>query len=553
LLRTQMIINILNYLVLSYYSFRINLKTTLNMDTTQRAIGNIHPEQTPAPFTRGTNYFLAVAIDEYESTYIHKLDNCVNDARAIVKELVEHYDFEEGHTQIIPNEHATQRNILKALDYYSGLVEKDDSFIFLYSGHGVKLEFHKDGDTDNYRKIGTLVPTNAVDEFDYIDISVIKNRLDTFKAKHILVILDSCYSGLIFSQRDVQRSAYIPENFPSRFALTSGRDTPVADGEGIHSPFAKAILTQLALARTNDNKLGAVALSQAIMDGFSSDERYKHQLPYFGTINPDPTYTGQYYFYPKNYNPLFKSDLIRETVKDLNDLISDNKFGQAIKKLQFIFSSAKSPLDNDALKLNGRWKNLESAIFYRTVEWKDEKEEMEAIRNDIVRLVQALKDNPSLFKNYEDANNSINQSLEGKQSLNTTEREVLNYRLAYIRDKKIRIKCLWIDDTPLDDQNEENVLTSIGLDIDRAESFESAAEMISANNYDLIISDRGRDDNSEEGNLFLKRLVEIKKKRLPFIFYVGKDDGQTPKYAFGITQYPNELFHLVMDFIERKY
>jgi Caspase domain/Effector-associated domain 11 len=521
------------------------------MEEAVRAAGNIHPDQTQAPFTRGTNYFLGVAIDEYENSSIHhKLHNCVNDATAIVKALIDRYDFEEGHTRIIKNEEATQRSILKALDYYSNIITKDDSFIFLYSGHGFKLEFHKDGAADNYSKIGTLVPTNAVDEFDYIDISVIKNRLDTFKAKHILVILDSCYSGLIFSQRDVQRSAYIPENFPSRFALTSGRDTPVADGEGIHSPFAKAILTQLA---RNEDKLGAVALSQAIMDGFSGDERYKNQLPYFGPINPDPSYTGQYYFYPKNYNPLFKSALVEQTVKDINALINENQFGQAIKKLQFIFSSAKSPLDNDALKLNGRWKNLESAIFYRTVEWKDEKEEMDAIRNDMVRLVQALKDNPSLFKNYEASHECINQSLAGKSILNSTEREVLDYRLAYIRDKKVRIKCLWIDDTPLGDINEENVLTSIGLEIDRAESFDIAAEMISANNYDLILSDRGRDDDSEEGAVFLKRLVEIKKKRIPFIFYVGRDDGQTPKYAFGITQYPNELFHLVMDFIERKY
>ena len=58
---------------------------------------------------------------------------------------------------------------------------------------------------------------------------------------------------------------------------------------------------------------------------------------------------------------------------------------------------------------------------------------------------------------------------------------------------------------------------------------------------------------SKAGIEFLQKLV-ANNMRLPMIFYVVKmhEERGTPPYAFGITNSPSELVHLVMDVIERK-
>ena len=249
-------------------------KTKAGRATTPNAI----PE-----FVRGTNYLLAIAIDAY--SHYPKLSNCVKDVTDIEKELITRYDFEAENARVLLNEEANQRNILRALDEFYKKVGENDSFTLIYSGHGENLEG---------RNIGFLIPVDAEDEYGFLDLSVIKNRLDSFKAKHILVVFDSCFSGLILTQRNARRN--LPENYPSRFALTSGRNSPVSDGfKGKNSPFAEALLTKL---RDNADKLGAVALAQSVLDFFRNIGSNEEQLPDFGVISSNPVYRGAILFLP---------------------------------------------------------------------------------------------------------------------------------------------------------------------------------------------------------------------------------------------------------------
>jgi WD40 repeat protein len=237
-------------------------------------------------FERGTNYFLGIGINDYAVG--KKLRNCVRDVTAIRDELTSRYDFEKENTFLITDKDATLRNILKGLDDLFKNAGENDCVVLMYSGHGENLAD---------RNIGMIVPVDAKDEYDYLDLSIIKTRLDSFKCKHVFIVFDACFSGLIFTQRKgYGRTTNIPDNFPSRFALTSGRNSPVDDGKGAHSPFAGQILAQL---QDNDDKLGSIALSQKILDAFAGQE---DQLPDFGPISNNPDYRGQYYFYPKNYD-----------------------------------------------------------------------------------------------------------------------------------------------------------------------------------------------------------------------------------------------------------
>lgn len=236
---------------------------------------------------RGTNYLLAVAIDDYPN--YRTLHNCVRDLEDLQRVLLERYDFEAENTVLIKNEAATQKNILRQLDQFYKKIAENDSFLFFFSGHGENL----DG-----RNIGCLIPYDAADEYDFMDLSLIKNRLDSFKAKHIFVVFDSCFSGLILTQRNAT-NLHLPEHYPSRFALTSGRNSPVADGfAGQNSPFMETMLFKL---RDNNDRLGALALSQFVLDEIQKTRKLEEQLPDFGPISDRTMYRGQFYFYPKNY------------------------------------------------------------------------------------------------------------------------------------------------------------------------------------------------------------------------------------------------------------
>ena len=74
------------------------------------------------------------------------------------------------------------------------------------------------------------------------------------KAKHVLVVADSCYSGTLTRSIGVQAfanaDALTLARKRARTVLTSGGQEPVSDvGGGTHSVFAKAFLDALAANR----------------------------------------------------------------------------------------------------------------------------------------------------------------------------------------------------------------------------------------------------------------------------------------------------------------
>lgn len=113
---------------------------------------------------------------------------------------------------------------------------------------------------------------------------------------------------------------------------------------------------------------------------------------------------------------------------------------------------------------------------------------------------------------------------------------------------------LWIDDFPESPANERKMLQSLLVDVDMATSTDAAEKMLQAKDkkYDLILSDMKRGDDKLAGLKSLENYAK-RKKRVPFIFYIGYPDPSkgVPPYAFGITHRPDELLHLIMDALER--
>ena len=112
---------------------------------------------------------------------------------------------------------------------------------------------------------------------------------------------------------------------------------------------------------------------------------------------------------------------------------------------------------------------------------------------------------------------------------------------------------LWIDDNPENNLNEWRMFLQLNVKIELAKSTESALEMLHQKKYDAIISDMARTDEDDAGLKFLTKFRKVD-ETTPVIFYIGTYDPKLgkPIGAFGITNRPDELLHLVLDALERK-
>lgn len=118
---------------------------------------------------------------------------------------------------------------------------------------------------------------------------------------------------------------------------------------------------------------------------------------------------------------------------------------------------------------------------------------------------------------------------------------------------------LWVDDNPESNINERRIFGHLKVGVDIAKSTSEADKMLDYVDYDVLISDIQRNGDPDAGMRFLRKLYNSEKiknenKTTPVIFYVEVLDSEkgVPVNAFGITNRPDELFHLTMDALERK-
>jgi CheY-like chemotaxis protein len=137
-------------------------------------------------------------------------------------------------------------------------------------------------------------------------------------------------------------------------------------------------------------------------------------------------------------------------------------------------------------------------------------------------------------------------------SISAADLSIVERRLERVAPLFDGLRILWIDDIPANNVNESNLLKELGVHVDHAISSQEAARLLDRMNYDLVITDMGRDNNNSEGMDFFLLRNEQGKPLPPTIFYMAyvKYTEHTGK-AFGSTNRPDELFHLIMDVVER--
>ncbi|MBN1312670.1 MAG: caspase family protein [Anaerolineae bacterium] len=255
------------------------------------------------------------------------------DAEDIAECLIDRFNFPRQQVILLQDELATQENILAAFDtiFNRWNIAADDRLIIFFAGHGIIREA-SDGS-----KVGYIAPFDAKPQAwrTLIRMSDLIDQATFLAAKHILFIMDTCYSGLSFL-RQAQVDPII-EHFLTRRAvqmMTSGKGTePVADGgdlENDNSIFTGHLLQALS---------GDAATASGLMT--ASDVMhyvYRHvirtpkirQTPQYGWLNGDGDFVFQF---PRGKSlPLSIEVSLRQgttpsrlmAVNELTDMASDS-------------------------------------------------------------------------------------------------------------------------------------------------------------------------------------------------------------------------------------
>ncbi|MFH1708260.1 MAG: caspase family protein [Planctomycetota bacterium] len=238
-----------------------------------RGIGGVTTKE-GASVTRGDFYLLVIGINDY--MHFPKLQTAVNDAKGVRDTLIQRYGFEETKTVALFDMEATAKRIYIELSQLADRIGPDDSLVLFYAGHG---------QLDKYTKSGYWVPVNgaADDRTTWIPNTELLKffKADAIKARHILLVSDSCFAGDFFNRSAAMPridDAYVRQAFQktSREAITSGGVEPVTDvGYGGHSVFAHFFLK--ALTDNSDSYLMPTAIYERVKGGISQNASQQAQ------------------------------------------------------------------------------------------------------------------------------------------------------------------------------------------------------------------------------------------------------------------------------------
>ncbi len=185
----------------------------------------------------GRYHALVIGINAYR--HLPRLDTAIGDAKAVGELLKNEYGFE---VKLLAD--ATRADIVDVLDDYRAKLQTEDNLVIYYAGHG-----WLDAEADK----GFWLPVDAKEasRTQWVSNDTVRDALRALKAKHVLVIADSCFSGTLTRGLPTQpkRDRDYLKRMSSRKArqvLASGGLEPVADSGGSgHSPFANALLSVL--------------------------------------------------------------------------------------------------------------------------------------------------------------------------------------------------------------------------------------------------------------------------------------------------------------------
>ena len=180
-----------------------------------------------------------------------------NDAKEFNDILKTKYNFE---TKLLLD--ATREEIIDGMQEMVTKLNREDNLLIYYAGHGMYIQEQERGywlpiDADKEKRSKWINTQSIVDEVKFAE------------AKHILLIIDSCFSGSLTKSTTTNKNLNIEKGDKkwerlklkkARWLISSGSTEIVDDADGSgHSYFARKLIDTL-----RENKSGQVISSYNI-------------------------------------------------------------------------------------------------------------------------------------------------------------------------------------------------------------------------------------------------------------------------------------------------
>ena len=224
----------------SFYDFETETNNELIANNINQKLKRLD-ENNKINLTTDENYYaLVIGNNRYE--HLEKLDAAENDAKVIADILQNKYSFE---VNLLLN--ADYDTTVNSLFKITKKLKENDNLLIYYAGHG---------ELDKAENRGYWLPVDANYEMrsKWVSNQRIVDRIKATKAKHVLLIADSCFSGtLMRSGSNINTKETIDQKYierlkkkKTRLVITSGGNEPVVDSVGgNHSLFALKLIDTL--------------------------------------------------------------------------------------------------------------------------------------------------------------------------------------------------------------------------------------------------------------------------------------------------------------------
>ncbi|QTA78795.1 Caspase-like domain-containing protein [Desulfonema limicola] len=206
------------------------------LNTASDARGIMNPEKRMKKIKKTGNYYaLLIGINKYETW--PELKNAVNDVSELKNILISKYGFLPENVKLKTDSQATWASLVEQMKNMAEKLGDSDNLLIYFAGHG---------QLDSLTGDGYWIPTDGSpdDQSTWITNSSIKLILgsNTVKARNILVIADSCYSGTLL--------------YPVSFYVNSGISFSGNDNKSLIGMRGKPKKNSLNNARTSYSDSG---------------------------------------------------------------------------------------------------------------------------------------------------------------------------------------------------------------------------------------------------------------------------------------------------------
>jgi len=246
----------------------------------------------------GHHYIVAIGIDHYQNWPV--LSTAVSDAAGFARLLTTQFGFEYASAPL--TEKNATRDAINSLvdDDLRQRLQPEDDLIIFFAGHGTTRD---DKFGSQLRSVGFIVPFEARapsgEEHwsDYINIDDFLRTVGSLPASHILVILDSCHSGMALGSRFTSSRADVRFqedmlSHISRKVIASAEGNQLAADQGPlpdDSLFTGLLIQGLTTGKADNFHEGFITASQlgAYVQHEVGVAQGSRQTPLFGAFDPD--------------------------------------------------------------------------------------------------------------------------------------------------------------------------------------------------------------------------------------------------------------------------